>query len=533
VVLNKDVLLTTDPDTSADELVYTVLSGPSNGKLVHRTDMESKVETFTQQQINNGDLLFLQNGTQGNGNMYFKVTDGQFPALYKMLVISVIPVVINVSQIKPVDLVQSESSVHLSSKFLNVTTNGGWEDLKYEVTVAPKYGHIAKGGKEVRHFSQSDVVLKTVLYVMHSFSQSEDWFRCDIRMENLDVHVKDQTVRIIVRPLVKQLPLVVPAGATVSITQNVLDASELAQRTGDDPTFEITAQPSHGTILRKLRKRREVTAQPVMRPVHSFTFEDVVYAKIVYVSNVSESSDNPPPPDSFSYILRANKAQPAMGKFYINMDKSEMDDDDENRTDNADSDAEVSRSQSDDDENNDMVIVGAVLGVLLVLAVIVAVVVVVVVWKRRQDNERHKESLEQRNKPRPFISGPLQLEQHPHVTIEPHGLSPGEGENNEERCLMRHSAYQAGLPVINISHDGSPHHHPDHSRSEVSFAVPDCKVTPLVDNRDSVTESVGDRRQSGRSSTGTDLYDWTLMDPELLEHCRTETPVLRDKQYWV
>ena len=298
--------------------------------------------------------------------------------------------------------------------------------------------------------------------------------------------------------------------------------------------------------------KRQLIAQPVLKPVEKFTFEDVVYAKVFYVSNATDL-DMAPIADSFSYILRANNAQPAPGKFLVNLDESEarLDEDNAGTPDSDESgasiDAEVLGSK-DEEDSSDMMIVGVVLGVLLVLAVVV--IVVVVLWRRHQAEEEHyQESCRARNKPRPYISGPLQLEQ-PHVHIEPQQClpSPGGGEGeDEERCLMRHSGNMSALPVVNITHN--PHdssnsrpspRSPDLSRMEVSSAVPDCKVTPLVEIKGEGERSgsrsepgaVGDR-QSGRSSVSTDLYDWTLMDPELLQHCRTETPVLRENQYWV
>ena len=552
--MTPDNLLTIDPDTPPSDITYTVLSGPTNGRLVRRSDVTSNVETFTQQDITEGALVFLQNGTSKSGAMYFKVTDGKFPAYYKMLDIFVIPVQIDVSQARPVELVQSESSVYVSRKFLNITTNGNRDDLRYEIIVKPQFGCLLLRGQEVKAFSQKDIDTDSILYVMHNFSYSEDSFQCNLLMEKIDVAAKVLTVHIIVKPLIQQTPLIAPAGATVTITKANLDASELAARTGDNPTFEITTPPSHGRILRKLRKRRDLIAQPVLKPVEKFTFEDVVYAKIFYVSNATDV-DTPPIADSFSYILRANNAQPAPGKFLVNLDESEADldessggalDSDES---SASMDAEVSGSKSGGEEDSDdMMIVGVVLGVLLVLAVVV--IVAVVLWRRHQaEEERYQESCRARSKPRPYISGPLQLEQ-PHVHIEPQQClpSPGGGEGEDEgRCLVRHSGNLSNMPVINITHN--PHdsynahpssRSPDLSRVEVSSAVPDCKVTPLVEIQGEGERSgskpepgsAGDR-QSGQSSTSTDLYDWTLMDPELLQHCRTETPVLRENQYWV
>lgn len=557
--LTRANLLTSDPDTLPSDIIYTVLSNPTNGRLATTERPEIQVKTFTQQDIDSERLIFFQDGSSSNEPMYFEVTDGKFPPLYKMLDIFVTPVEIDTSRLRSVELVQSESSVFISEKYLNVSTNGERQNILYTILEAPKSGRIMLKGQEAVKFSQQDVDALAVLYVMQNFSSSEDSFMCDITLNKVNVAVRNQTIIIMVKPLVSQSMLVAPGGATVAITRANLDATELATRTGDNPVFEITSPPRHGQILRKLRKKRELIAQPVLKPVEEFTFEDILYAKIFYVSKLTEEDGELP--DSFAYILRANNAQPAHGRFYINKDKEREDATPDVVAGEVGEDVLI--DDSDDDDNN-LMIVGIVLGVLILIVTVV--VILVFVWRRRQAEEEHEVMERSRSRPRPFISGPLQLEQ-PHVHIEPQ-QSPeggGEGGDEEERCLMRDSSNLSSIPIINVSHDSSdaqmharkpgkngqvgggwrgtgspppPSRSPDLARTEISSAVPDCKVTPLVEvkgeGESSRPESgTGVDRRSGRSSTSTDLFDWTLMDPDLLEHCRTETPVLRDNQYWV
>merc|ERR1712142_205029 len=76
---------------------------------------------------------------------------------------------------------------------------------------------------------------------------------------------------------------------------------------------------------------------------------------------------------------------------------------------------------------------------------------------------------------------------------------------------------------------------PDMSRVEVSSTVPSCKVTPLLRKEDPSPPDARSPDGSIKSGAGADFFnfDWTLLDPELLQHCRTTNPVLRDNQYWV
>ncbi|XP_076443318.1 chondroitin sulfate proteoglycan 4-like [Babylonia areolata] len=559
VVLTAEHLQTVDPDTPPSHIVYTVLSQPTNGQLRRVNDTtHTPVESFTQEDLDHARLLFWQNGTRKSGTVNLMVTDGKFPEEYTILDILVVPVRIDMSQVQPVALTQSESSVYLSGKFMNVTTNGVRDALHYKVVEKPAHGQILLRGREAKYFSQRDVDMDSVTYVMLNFSTSQDVFRCDLHMENLEVSLKNQVFRIVVKPLVTHVPLLAPPGSKVAITKANLDASELAKRTSDIPAFEITDPPSHGQILRKLRKRRDLIAQPVLKPVEKFTFEDIEYIKIYYVSNAT-SKDGPGIPDRFSYVLRAGNAQPAEGHFLINLDEWEEgggeegdDDQDAEESEETEGGGVIGANVGGDEDGGDMMIVGIVLGVLLVLVVVG--VVVVVLWRRRQrsQGDYQEGGLKIRSRPRPYISGPLQLEQ-PHVHIQPQESLPSspEGaageqgeEEEEERCLMPPSPpppyFSSHLPAVNLTHDPSAlallsptPRSPDLSRTEVSPAVPDCKVTPLVEVRGEEGGSAGGQRTSGRSSTGTDPYDWALMDPELLQHCRTETPVLKGNQYWV
>jgi hypothetical protein len=195
-----------------------------------------------------------------------------------------------------------------------------------------------------------------------------------------------------------------------------------------------------------------------------------------------------------------------------------------------DSDKDVNRSEVvEPDVKSDFVIVLAILIPLFVLLVIV-VLVIYFLWRRHRHQE-YNPPANQTKRLRPSISGPIALEQ-PHVHIEPqqemslcsdddmsladdhpnyYNLPPPRANRNEEYRLITHS-------------DG---------KSEVGAKVPQCKVTLLADSVDDESAS----RMSGysvRSDTSTELFEWSsLMDPEILQHCRTTNPVLRDNQYWV
>lgn len=59
--ITSSVLSTDDDDTPPEELLYTI-EGPANGKVALKASPDDGVDSFTQAQINNGEVLFIHQG---------------------------------------------------------------------------------------------------------------------------------------------------------------------------------------------------------------------------------------------------------------------------------------------------------------------------------------------------------------------------------------------------------------------------------------------------------------------------------------
>ncbi|XP_041366688.1 chondroitin sulfate proteoglycan 4-like [Gigantopelta aegis] len=550
-------LKTTDPDTTPDGIIYSIVTGPDIGKLVFREYPDVTVKRFTQQDINTGRLLFVHDGTRNSGEFYFKVSDGTFRPYYKIFNIYVIPLTVEISVNMPVELTQSKSSVYITNKSLNISTNSERENIWYNITRDPEFGQIYYEESPVRHFAQTDIDNELLLYIQTDMTAGSDYFICDLYAKGIQVLATAQRINITVKPLVRQRSLHAPVGSYSAITKYTLDATELAGITRDNPVYEITEKPKHGKIMKINRGRRAVDANAVLTEVSAFTHEDVVYTKVQYKSDLPQSNAMQ---DSFRYVLKANGVQPAAGMLVISLQPPEDDlsslppvfvplSSTPKRTDatkSMDRDGfqekttasvlgpDVNKSTADSSMTSDYIIIAVVIGVVVVVVLIL--VIVVILLKRRRRQNIVQEELKTRTKPRPFISGPLQLEQ-PHVLIEPQF----EGEDNAGKNTY------CNIPVINISPGGgdtlesdalvsSAPRSPDLSRQEVSKVVPSCKVTPLVEISEAPSEMTSIQApESAKSNTSADVFDfdWNEMDPDLLQHCRTTTPVLRKNQYWV
>ncbi|XP_071117957.1 chondroitin sulfate proteoglycan 4-like isoform X2 [Haliotis cracherodii] len=559
-------LKTTDLDTPPDGIVYNIVTGPQNGKLIFWDFPNIKITTFTQADLDKGRLLFQHDGSKQPGAFYFKVSDGKFSPYYKIFNIHVLPLKIEIVANKPVELIQSHSSVYVTTKYFNITTNGPVDNIWYDITREPEHGKIYFQDSGTKTFSQSDLDKNVILYIQKDMTAGSDFFMFDLYTKNIDFRLRDQRIDITVIPLIKQGPFEAPAGSTTAITVFSLDASELANITGGNPTFDISDPPKHGSIVKtKSRGRRAINSDDYGM-VDSFTHEDVIYTKVYYVA------DTPYDPnvksDNFSYSLRATGVQPAGGVFSVRLEPPEPEavterplrphltprhgdrdpggggarqpDQDEDPSTDDNSDKKESDPTSKEAQNpnisNDYIIVAVVVSLVLLIVIIAVVIVLLLRRKRRRDMVR--EETKTRPKPRPYISGPLQLEQ-PHVHIEPQVESAPGGY--DQAVTTGHNA-ASNIPVINVSHGedfpdkhvSSPPRSPDLSRQEVSKTVPACKVTPLIEIPESTTEDAS-AEDSLKSTTSGEMFnfDWNLMDPDLLQHCRTTTPVLRKNQYWV
>ena len=111
-------------------------------------------------------------------------------------------------------------------------------------------------------------------------------------------------------------------------------------------------------------------------------------------------------------------------------------------------------------------------------------------------------------------------------------------ENMYRHPQVLYSAY-TGRPTVSapgtpgmtrsLGRSRSPQKSPTSSRTEISRAVPTCKVTPLHDGE----EETEVKTPYGSLKRDQVTFDWDNVDPELLQHCRTTNPVLHKSKYWV
>ncbi|XP_052099756.1 chondroitin sulfate proteoglycan 4-like [Mytilus californianus] len=516
VDITSNDLKTEDLDTPSDQIIYELTILPKNGIIAFKDNPRQLINRFSQKDIDDGKLQFQHDGKNPSTTFHFRVSDGTFPAISRSCYITVIPVSIELINEQHIQLMQSDNIVDITSQNVAVKTNGLKNNVYYNITTPPRYGAIYSGKSVVLSFKQTDIDEENIYYKQHDLSSYVDYFIVDVFYPGIvpTAVIHNRQINIGVEPLIVTNPFTARIGEKVAITTKYLDAGKLANITGHMPQFKIIEKPKHGRILGPKRVKRNTDSETHYDDIAYFSHDDIVHGNVFY------SVDNIPYQeglwDSFGYMLSADSVQPAAGRFSIKLAPP-----DGNSTDVNPKGREV----IEPDVRSDFVIVLAILIPLFILLIIV-LLVIYFIWRRRHHQEYVPPSNEKRL--RPSISGPLTLDQ-PHVHIEPkQEVTPC--SDDEASFFDDHQNYYNLPPLRGRNDEYRLITHAD-GKSEVGSKVPQCKVTLLADDNESASRMSG---YSVKSDTSTELFEWSsLMDPEILQHCRTTNPVLRDNQYWV
>lgn len=572
--INKSILNTVDNDTASEYIVYEIIREPDNGHVAYKDDVNKKILNFSQRDVNAGLVVFKHESYKDSGEFYFRVSDGSHSPFYRSFKVQVTKLFVNVSKNSTVELLQSDSVVHLTRNNLDIQTNGLRENVHFILARQPRYGKLFVNNEIKATFTQKDVDENRILYKQSELEYGSDY----IPITKIVYKFKESSykefftllplhINIKVKPLLVSEPLFAPRGEHVALTVHSLDAVKLSERTGDNPRYNITSGPYFGKVFiyRKTISKRQVYHENYKEhsgyhPVSDFTHEDIVYTRVFYKSDIAPSANQ----DNFTYILTAFNAQPAEGVFYIDLEPMEdfpLVPDTESPDVGVITEKAVTQpnekvhrgenSPMNDDSvepsrlKYDHVLILAI-SIPLLIIIIIAFIVVYLVWRGRRKRD-FTPSSKKSPRLRPHISGPFQIEQ-PHVHIEPQEKQSETSEDSKSLVeyenthnipdVSRAASEEADVVMPMLTHGSVHDQHfgprsPDMSRTEVSCTVPTCKVTPLVDNDlEGAVGGVDEHRQS-ISSMG-DMIEWITNDPELLQNCSSSSPpVLQKSRYWV
>ncbi|XP_068846454.1 chondroitin sulfate proteoglycan 4-like [Capricornis sumatraensis] len=305
LVLGPENLKVEDLDSPPEEIRYVIIRDPNNGFLAMAHHPHTPVHHFSQADIDNSWVWFIQDGSPSSGAFYFSVTDGQHRPLYKLFHLDVIPVSITLVNLTDLLLPQGQTSVTITSAHLSAATNGRSPQITYKVMWPLQHGHLLLEDQVVVSFGQEDVNLGKLSYHMTNLTASED--QLQFSLFTSESNLTGQTLCIRVQPLLRVASdLTIANRVAHLLTRKDLDAAELANRTNSDPTFEVTEPPLHSILVRRAGR------DTALEDVTLFTQRDIDQGLLMlepHANLTGPSSLN----DSFTFLLRADHVQPAIG----------------------------------------------------------------------------------------------------------------------------------------------------------------------------------------------------------------------------
>ncbi|NXR61624.1 CSPG4 protein, partial [Rhadina sibilatrix] len=307
-MLGAENLKVEDLDNAPAELKYTIVSNPNNGYLAMKSNLSVSIKDFTQADVDSGKVWFVQDGSSSSGVFYFSVTDGKHRPLYKLFSLEVIPIALVLVNLTDVALPQGQTSVTITDVQLSAVTNGKSTNIMYEITQPLKYGHLMIGNEQVTKFEQADLYSGRLSYHLTNLTASSE--ALEFMLFTAEGNLTGQVLNITAKPLVQIVSdLRISNQAAYKFGSSDLDASELANLTNSNPRFEVIVPPSHGRIVKK-----RFVNDAVLEDTQTFTQADIDSGVLLLDIDTNMTGIDLLN-DSFTFILRADAVQPAVGCF--------------------------------------------------------------------------------------------------------------------------------------------------------------------------------------------------------------------------
>ena len=285
VALTGTEISANDVDNTATELVYTITGSPSVGQIRVNGVFQS---TFTQQDINDGVVTYVHNGSETTADsVTFSVDDGAGTTSSASLNFSITPVndeQMVVATATPIS-VNEGSSVSLTSTELAASdVDNTAAQLVYTVTSAPANGVLQVSGVTQSTFTQQDINDGLVTYVHDGGETTSD--TVSFSVDDGAGANSAASLSFSVNPVNDEQTLVATA-TPVSVTEGnsvTLSSAELAASDVDNTaaqlTYTITSAPINGII------QVSGVAQS------TFTQQDINDGLVTYNHNGSETTSD-------------------------------------------------------------------------------------------------------------------------------------------------------------------------------------------------------------------------------------------------
>lgn len=233
VIANTD-LQVIDPDTAAADIVYSVTSDPSNGRLELTTSPGALITSFTQDDLDTGIVRYVHNGSETLSDSFtFSVSDGTQTLPGQTFDITVDPV----NQGPSIDtntgttVVEGGNRTITTAMLSGSDSDDGDTDITYTASNLAG-GHIEVSGTTQNTFTQDDLANNRVVFV-HDGGESDGSFDVSLADGGEDLATPDTATFTLTRDARNDAPTVttntgttVDEGGQVTITTAELNVTD-------------------------------------------------------------------------------------------------------------------------------------------------------------------------------------------------------------------------------------------------------------------------------------------------------------------
>lgn len=122
--VDDSVLKLVDDDSPPERLWYEVNTRPNNGILAFKADHQRPIKTFTQEDVDGGNIIFTQTGPPIPSFIELNITDGKFPRQTVTVAVSVVSLTLEMIKNDTIYIPQASTSVYITQEQLDSKTNG-------------------------------------------------------------------------------------------------------------------------------------------------------------------------------------------------------------------------------------------------------------------------------------------------------------------------------------------------------------------------------------------------------------------------
>ncbi|XP_076125509.1 chondroitin sulfate proteoglycan 4 [Alosa pseudoharengus] len=305
VITNRE-LNTQDVDTPKDELIYSV-EALTNGMVALKITPDESIDNFTQAQIDNGEIIFIHEGSE-SGSFKFTVTDGEHTSpLYHFEVTAKQPT-ITVETGEEL-MVFPGTKQTISSAMLKASTDEDGDEIRYSLQKSPRRGRLIRQiqrnqFEEITTFSQAELEAGNIYYE-HQMPEEPFW----VVRDSLQLQSSSPSLPTVLLPITvsfsaadhnvssqlwKNKGLDVVQGQSRVIDRSRLDASNLlaslpeSEHDTQDVLYKVKEFPTHGRLT--------LAGVDITQDAPYFHQEDVDSDALEY-----QHDDSGAPSDSFSF----------------------------------------------------------------------------------------------------------------------------------------------------------------------------------------------------------------------------------------